>query len=140
MISLKELLQTTDFNTLTKENQSNLMDLLEKVNKIRLAYGKPMTVTSCIRTKAKQIEVYKAKGITDLSKIPMNSPHISCEAADFSDPNGEIDAWVDQNQALLESLDMWQEHPDSTSNWCHLDIRSREQKSRPGCLLRQFKP
>lgn len=127
MISLKEILKGTDYNKLDTEIQNNLMDLLEALNKFRAEYKRAMNVTSGLRTKQDQIRIYNAKGITDESKIPMNSPHISGEAADFADKDGKLKAFAiecDKN-GKLKQWGLWMEDPSVTISWIHLDIRNR---------------
>jgi len=93
-----------------------------KINKIREAYGKPMTVTSCWRSPERQIEIYRQKGITDLSKIPMNSQHIHSAACDIADSNGELKKWTKENEPLLEEIGLWCEDLESTPTWVHYQI------------------
>lgn len=122
MISLKELLGDHVFASQSKAVQDNLMLLLERINKIRSAWGKSMTVTSGLRTKEDQIRIYKAKGITDLKKIPFGSQHITGGAVDISDPKQELQAWCVKNEKLLESVGLWCESFDYTKNWVHFQV------------------
>ena len=46
MIKLTELLKGKSFDSVPEEHQKNLEILLERINKVREAYAKPMTVTS----------------------------------------------------------------------------------------------
>jgi len=102
MITLKELIKDQDFDELDESIQSNLYELLNRINKIRTAYGKPMVVTSGLRTMEKHLAIYAAKGITDKSKIPMRSNHLYGRAVDISDPNRELQKWIAENEHLLE--------------------------------------
>jgi len=120
MIVLKELLSGADFDTLDENIQSNLYELLNRVNKIRSAYGKPMYVTSGFRTMQHHIEIYAKKGITDLRKIPMRSLHLSGCAVDFSDPKHELQKFITENVPLLESVGLWVESFSFTRSWVHL--------------------
>lgn len=131
MITREEILMGRDKEQpLTPELESNLAALLKAVNVIRKAYGKPMIVSSGYRPGAYNTAAGGAK----------KSNHMICKAVDFKDPNGDLDKWCSENQDLLESLGLWQEHPDATKGWCHLDIALRSIKDRPGCKKRQFKP
>lgn len=134
MISLKELLKGADFNTQSSDVKANLLELMVRVNKLRQAYGKPMIVTSGLRTRADQIRIYKAKGVTDLARIPFGSQHIQGGACDFADSNGELKAWVKQNVALLESVGLWCEALEATPTWLHVQIVP------PKSGVRFFKP
>lgn len=50
------------------------------------------------------------------------SKHITCEAVDLADPEGELDDWCMDNGKALEQVGLWQEHPSATKGWCHLQI------------------
>lgn len=119
MIVLKELIKDQDFDNLDESIQSNLYELLNRVNKIRDAYGKPMMVTSGLRTMEHHLAIYAAKGITDRNKIPMKSNHLNGKAVDISDPKQELQAWVLQNVALLEKVGLWCESFTFTKTWVH---------------------
>lgn len=134
MISIQEILKGKDLKSLPKEHQDNLVILLERINKVRIAYGKSMLVTSGYRSMQEHLDIYKRKGITDISKIPMQSRHLYGLAVDISDPKGELDNWCQNNVKLLEEIGLWLEHPDSTPGWTHF------QCSPPKSGNRFFKP
>lgn len=134
MISLQELLKSTPFDTLPQDHRFNLTILLKKINVIRQAYGKPMTVTSGYRSMADHLRIYRQKGITDKSKIPMKSNHLSGRAVDIADSNGELKKWVLANVHLLEQTGLWCEDFDYTSGWTHF------QTVAPTSGKRFFKP
>lgn len=48
------------------------------------------------------------------------SKHMTCEAVDLSDPEGELDEWCMEHQKMLEQVGLWMEHPSATKNWTHL--------------------
>lgn len=120
MLTLKEL-NPHSFPT-DAEIDTNLATLLERMNKVRTAWAKPMIVTSGLRSKADQIAVYKAKGITDIKKIPMGSQHLHGAACDISDPKGDLAKWVQGNMPLMEQIGLWFEDFKSTPNWVHFQI------------------
>lgn len=122
MISLKELLKTVELKDLPKDHQGNIMDLLERVNKVRSKYGKAMIVTSGYRSMADHLRIYKAKGIVDQSKIPMKSKHLYGQAVDISDPKQELQKWCKDNVKELESIGLWMEDFSATKNWVHFQI------------------
>jgi hypothetical protein len=49
----------------------------------------------------------------------VKSKHMTCEACDLYDPDGEIDEWALANPDVLADLDLWQEHPSATKGWAH---------------------
>lgn len=121
-ISLKELIKDTQFNTLPKEVQDNLMTLLERINKVRDKWAHSMTVTSGLRTMKEHLAIYAAKGITDKSKIPMKSAHLAGGAVDISDPDKKLQAWCTANEPFLTSVGLWMEDFKATPNWCHFQV------------------
>ena len=118
-IKMSEIVKNADLTSLSNDILSNLTELQIKVNKVREAYGKPLTVTSGLRTMEDHLRIYKDKGITDQSKIPMKSKHLSGEAVDFSDPKQELQAWCLANVAKLEEIGLWCEDFSATKNWVH---------------------
>lgn len=122
MVSLKELLKDVAFSSLPKDHQDNIMNLLERINKVRSAYAKPMTVTSGYRSMEDHLRIYKQKGITDQKRIPMQSRHLYGMAADISDPKQELQKWCLANVKLLEDVGLWCEDFSATKNWVHFQI------------------
>jgi hypothetical protein len=53
-----------------------------------------------------------------------NSKHMTGEAVDLYDPDGDLDEWLltDDGQAALKRVGLWMEHPASTRGWSHLQI------------------
>jgi hypothetical protein len=122
MISMSELLrEPLKLEDLSQEYQDNLALLLERMNKVREAYGKPMTVTSGFRSMEDHLRIYAAKGITDPAKIPMKSAHLRGCAVDISDPNGEVFAWCQANEPLLVEIGIWLEN--RQKNWQHFQVQ-----------------
>lgn len=107
---------------LSSELKSNLEILLKKMNELRSKYGKPMKVTSGYRSREDQIRIYKDKGITDVSKIPMKSKHLYCQAVDISDPNKDLQKWCKQNESVLKEIGLWMEDFSATPNWVHFQV------------------
>ena len=134
MITLKEILGSKDLASLPQEHQDNLAILLERINKIRVAWNKSMTVTSGYRSMAEHLEIYRKKGITDQSKIPMRSRHLIGAAIDIYDPNKLLQSWILDNVKLLEEVGLWCEDFSATKNWVHFQIMP------PASGKRFFKP
>jgi hypothetical protein len=51
-----------------------------------------------------------------------NSLHMTAQAIDIYDPDGDLDAWLMSSQGLTatEALGLWMEHPACTKGWAHL--------------------
>lgn len=117
MISQKEILGTTKLEDMPQDHQVNLKELLEKINKIRTAWAKSMTVTSGYRSKADQLRIYKSLAeqrgqVFDESKVPWGSAHLKCAAVDIADPDGSLYKWTHDNESLMEEIGVWMEVKD----------------------------
>lgn len=119
-ISMEELLKGAKLEEQDQSIQNNLVILLEKMNKIREAYGKPMVVTSGLRDMQNHLRIYREKGITDISKIPMKSKHLYGLAVDIADGNGDLNKWCKENEEYLRNLGIWLET--RQGGWQHFQI------------------
>ena len=127
MITLDELLDGNDYESLSPEIHANLQELLIRINKVRAAWGKPMIVNSGLRTMEHHIEIYKDKAkregkVFNIKKVPMKSRHLRGQAVDISDPKRELQKWCSANVTLLESVGLWMESFVFTKTWCHFQI------------------
>lgn len=111
MITAKEL-NPKGYAT-TPEQDANLAVLLEKMNKIRAAYGKPMYITSGLRSEEDQARI---------NPKASKSRHLIGAACDVADQNGDLKRWVKANVSLLETVGLWCESFDATPNWIHFQI------------------
>lgn len=50
------------------------------------------------------------------------SKHMTCEACDLYDPDGDIDEWALAHPEVLKRIGLWQEHPSATKTWAHFQI------------------
>lgn len=112
--SVKSGCVASDF---TPEVCFNAGQLIEKIN--ALGYPLPKVFSSCLRSKAAQIRIYKDKGITDISKIPLSSAHITGKAVDIAD-DGSLQKWILSNVKKLEEQGLYCEDFGSTPTWVHL--------------------
>lgn len=48
------------------------------------------------------------------------SKHITGQAIDIADPDGELDEYLFKNQNVLEDHGLWMENPLATKGWTHL--------------------
>lgn len=113
MISEKEL-NEHGYAT-TPEIDKNLAILLDRLNRIRVAWGKPMTITSGLRSSAQQEALIRA----GKSNAP-RSKHLVGAAADVADDDGSFYDWCRGNEALLEEVGLWCET--RQGGWQHMQI------------------
>lgn len=123
MISMKEL--TGRPMKIEIETEANLETLMDRLNILRKAYGKPLQVTSGLRTMEHHLAIYAAKGITDQSKIPMKSNHLIGLAADLvpiEDDIKHLHDWIMNNIPLMEETGIWFEAFEYTPSWLHCQV------------------
>lgn len=55
-----------------------------------------------------------------ISNAAPRSRHMTGQAIDLSDPEGDLDAWCMDNLDILAGCGLWLESPASTKGWCHV--------------------
>lgn len=115
MISLLEL-NSHGYPT-TPEIDSNLGQLLAKLNRVRDAYATPMTVTSGLRSGDQQQTLIAAG-----KSAAVHSHHLTGEAADILDQGGKLKEWVRSNLSFVEEIGLWMEDFAHTPSWVHFQI------------------
>jgi uncharacterized protein YcbK (DUF882 family) len=113
VITLKELYGGQTAADIPLTTQHNIEELRKRLNIIREAGGKPMLVTSGLRTEQDQKRI---------NPKAMKSKHLLGQAADISDTNGEMQKWLTENEELLEVVGLWCEHFSATKTWVHFQI------------------
>jgi hypothetical protein len=109
------------------EHDANIDELLIEVNKLRLAYGKPLQVSSGYRSLEEHLEIYRRKGITDKKKIPMQSNHLKGLAVDLVTVGEPIKNLHDFVKKLVEDKsevveNLWFEDFKASPTWLHIQI------------------
>lgn len=98
----------------TPEIAANLDKLLAVLQAIRAAYGKPMVITSGLRSDADQKRI---------NPSAPKSKHLLGLACDVSDKDHALYNWLtaDNNKKAIE-FGVYLEHKSATINWVHLQI------------------
>jgi len=109
MITAKEL-NPHSYPT-TPEQDANLAILLERMNKVRAAYGKPMKVTSGLRSTADQQRI---------NPSAPKSKHLMGAACDIADKDAALYNWCRANESLLAEIGLWME--ERQGGWQHFQI------------------
>jgi len=117
MITIREL-NPHDYKT-SLIIDKNLSILLQRINEIRNAYGKPMVVTSGLRSESDQ-DLLIAQKKTNAK----HSKHLAGLACDIKDCDGELKAWIKQNVKALEVIGLWCEDFAYTPTWVHFQCSS----------------
>lgn len=106
MISLEEL--NPHNYILTDEQKANQAILLVCINKVRKAYGLPMSVTSGVRSMADQMRI---------NPSAPKSKHLIGAAVDIADKDAKLYAWCKANEKVLEDAGVYCE--EGTKGWVH---------------------
>jgi len=132
MITMKELLGAHDIKECNDVQRVNLVILLDRLNKLRKDWGKPMTITSGLRNDEDMKRIYKS------DNYPKKSKHLFGQAADISDPKLELYNWLIADDCKkLKEHGFWMES--GTTNWVHLQIIPMGSYN-PKTDVRVFKP
>jgi len=119
MVEVSDLLLEDEITSIPIHYRMNLLILAKKMTMIEQASGIPLKVTSGFRTMKNHMRVYLKKGITDITKIPVRSKHLTGEACDIEDKGKELQEWCLANESLLIKLELWIENFTLTPNWVH---------------------
>lgn len=96
---------------ITSDVRSNATKLLTSVNRFLVKFGEYRTIVSGWRP-----------AVVNASRVgaTLRSRHVTGQAIDLADPDGDLDQFVLDNQRLLEACGLFVEHPSTTKGWCHL--------------------
>jgi hypothetical protein len=121
MISLQEYLYQHTDAVPSEQLINNATELLAKVNNLLLDEDCPVQNVG-LRSGYRPPEFN-----ANLAGAAPNSKHMTGQAVDVIDNEGEIDEWIstwDESDGmvnkLLEKYGLWRESPAATKSWCHL--------------------
>lgn len=98
---------------MTPEILSNATETVRLANALLKAFGEDRKVNSGWRPPS-------VNAATPGSAL--KSKHMTGQAIDLEDHEGDLDEWCFEHPEILESLGLWQEHPGATKGWCHVQI------------------
>lgn len=96
---------------LSAEIVSNAAILIERVHRLLAEFGEERDITSGWRPAAVNANTPGAA---------LKSKHMTGQAVDLADPDGDLDEWCLDHPELLEKHNLWLESPAATKGWCHL--------------------
>ncbi len=109
-------------NELTDEKRENAFQLVQLVNQLVAEFEHDgVTLHEHPLNKSPLSSGWrpaKINGITTGAAV--KSKHMTCQAIDLYDPDGEIDEWALDHPEVLSRIGLWQEHPSATKGWCHV--------------------
>lgn len=96
---------------MTPEIEGNALELVTRVNFLLERFDAHRRIISGWRPPSVNAKMTNAS---------RHSKHMTGQAIDLDDPDGELDQWCMDNLPELERFQLWLEHPATTKNWCHL--------------------
>lgn len=116
MITLQDYYMGRDLefpSLLTPQLKANAQITVDRANALLSAFGQQRSVNSGWRPPAVNAST---------SGAAANSKHMTCQAIDLHDPDGDLDDWLYYTTQRLIDLKLWMEHPACTKGWCHVQI------------------
>lgn len=113
MITLKDYFMGRDEqypDELTDELKVNAQETVNRVNELLGMFGEMRKVNSGWRPVSINASTPNAAP---------KSKHMTCQACDLDDPEGDLDEWAMNNQWALENCVLFMEHPAATKGWAH---------------------
>jgi hypothetical protein len=121
---------------MTPQIERNAFLTVELVNKVLvLAHVHGIDTPQSPRTGSNLTSGWRPPSVN--ASIPgaaVRSKHMTGQAADIYDPEGELDEWLLAHEQILKDLGLWMEHPAATKGWAHV------QTVPPGSGRRVFYP
>lgn len=107
---------------LTDEIRANAVVTLERVNRLlERAQADGVTLDHSPRTGSLVSSGWRPPSVNaSIKGAAVRSKHMTGQACDVYDPDGDLDAWCLDNQDVLVECELWLEHPSATKGWCHL--------------------
>ena len=93
-----------------------------------LAKGAGVTLEESPRTGSIVTSGWRPADINNATPgAAVRSKHITCQAIDLFDPDGDLDDWLlaeaeSPDGGVLGDLGLWLEHPAATKGWAHVQI------------------
>lgn len=117
---------------LTDKQGANLFVLAQKLTKLETAFGSIFKITSGVRSIEDQYRIYRERGITDPSKVPIHSQHLEGNAADIYDNHKTLQSFLLSEKGLecLEDLSLYCEDFSVCPNWAHIQNAAPASKKR----------
>lgn len=124
MISIQNYYMGRDLtygDELTKDKVLNAGITVQRINALILAFqAAGVALETNPKTKTPVSSGWRPaeiNGATDGAAV--RSKHMTCQACDLYDPEGEIDEWALAHPDVLAKIGLWQEHPSATKGWAH---------------------
>ena len=107
-------------NALTPEIVRNATHLLRKVNGL-IAIMHEVNIDIHPVTRSPISSGWRPQEVNAATpNAATRSKHMTGDAVDLFDPDGEIDGWCMDHLDVLSEIGLWMEHPSATKGWSHL--------------------
>lgn len=104
--------------------ESNAATIVELTNKLLfLSHAAGVKMTTSPRTGTMVASGWRPPALNAATPgAAVNSKHMTGQAIDVYDPDGDLDEWLMtiDGQKVMSDLGLWHEHPSATKGWAHL--------------------
>lgn len=110
--------------SVTPELEANAARMVELANKLlaqALTYG--VSVPQNPKTGSQVSSGWRPAAVnSNTPNAAPNSKHMTGQAIDLYDPDGDLDEWLmtGEGQAALTAIGLWHESPSATKGWAHV--------------------
>jgi len=113
-----------DLSTQIRKNAEVLLALVNKLIAVAEADGVQFHINPV--RKSNLTSGWRPPSVNATTKgAAVNSLHMTGQAVDVYDPDGDFDEWLmsDRGQQAMKDLGIWHEHPAATKGWTHLQSK-----------------
>lgn len=117
MITEQDYLMGRDqIEPLSIELVDNMMEMIDKANLLLSMFyaERPAAARRKVNSGYRPPKINAAVGGAKFSK------HLTCQAVDLSDEDGELGEWIEGNLKVLTECGLWMEHKSKTPTWVHV--------------------
>lgn len=133
MITLEEYVgphaDSPDWNEDCRASGAELVEVVNALMGLAEDDGVPFPINPATGTQISG-RTYGGFRPQDCSQGAPDSSHKQGKAVDLYDPKGVIDQWLMDNVRLLETFDLYIEHPSATKGWAHITTRAPRSRNR----------
>ena len=110
-----------ELSTETRKNAALMIELADKLLIIAKTRGVTLETNPATRSIVSSGWRPPSFNATVPGAAP-KSKHMTGQAIDLYDPDGDLDAWLitDDGQRVMKDLGVWLEHPACTKTWSHV--------------------
>jgi hypothetical protein len=117
----RDMTHGLELSTVIRKNAALMIELADKL--LIIAKTRGVTLETNPRTGSIVSSGWRPPSFN--ATVPGAAPrsrHMTGQAIDLYDPDGDLDAWLlrTDGQRVMQDLGIWHEHPAATKGWAHI--------------------